>query len=370
MLPWPELGEDTQQFFRELIQREVKHRRWAYMNHEPFQDFLLPMKVRDFSDGGQSLAFDPKTLLGEEGEKLIAAAYGLDQSAAARIERDVIEALEFRRGVDRFGEDSETENDEQGSNEGTDFVLDFSEKMQCETLFSYCLGCIFGRWDARIAIDPSLAPELPDPFDPLPVCPPGMLVNPDGLPAEPGRIVSGEWLRARPDANTLPAKGTVKNPTIPDSEYPLRINWDGILVDDPGLNGAPPHRDDIVRRVREVLDLLWKDKAQEIEQEACDILGVSDLREYFRQACKIFSGPSEALFQEPSQGPDLPAALHSLRVLHNMDLLSPLDRSDPLRRGQQIRRAQNHRGRSRFCPHRGRPEGRLRPRGDSAARTA
>jgi hypothetical protein len=150
------------------------------------------------------------------------------------------------------------------------------------------LGFAFGRWDVRIALDPSLAPELPDPFDPLPVCPPGMLVGPDGLPAEPNRIVSEEWLRARPDANTLPPEGSVKNPTIPDSEYPLRIFWDGILVDDPGLNGVQPHREDIVRRVREVLELLWKDKAHEIEQEACEILGVSELRDYFRKPSGFF----------------------------------------------------------------------------------
>ena len=153
---------------------------------------------------------------------------------------------------------------------------------------SYIVGCLYGRWDVRIAIDQSLAPKLPDPFDPLPVCPPGMLVGPDGLPAEPNRIVSEEWLRARPDANTLPPDGSVKNPTIPDSEYPLRISWDGVLVDDPGFNGDRPHRDDIVRRVREVFDLLWKDKSHEVEQEACDILGVSDLREYFRRPAGFF----------------------------------------------------------------------------------
>lgn len=150
------------------------------------------------------------------------------------------------------------------------------------------LGFVFGRWDVRIAMDPSLGPKLPDPFDPLPVCPPGMLVRPDGLPAEPSHIVSEEWLRNRPDANTLPPEGAVKKPTIPDSDYPLRINWDGVLVDDPGFNGGQPHRDDIVRRVREVLDLIWKDKAHEIEQEACDILGVSDLRDYFRKPAKFF----------------------------------------------------------------------------------
>jgi hypothetical protein len=155
-------------------------------------------------------------------------------------------------------------------------------------LLSWSIGVVHGRWDVRIALDPSLAPELPDPFDPLPVCPPGMLVGPDGLPAEPDNIVSEEWLRARPDANTLPPEGSVTKPTITDSEYPLRIFWDGILVDDPGLNGAQPHWEDIVRRVREVLDRLWEDKAHEIEQEACGILGVSDLRDYFRKPSGFF----------------------------------------------------------------------------------
>ncbi len=152
----------------------------------------------------------------------------------------------------------------------------------------FVVGCSLGRWDVRIAIDPSLAPNLPDPFDPLPICPPGMLVDSDGMPAEPSRIVSEEWLRARADASTLPTDGSAKNPTIPDSEYPLRISWEGVLVDDPGFNGDRPHRDDIVRRVREVLDLLWKDKSHEIEQEACDILGVSDLRDYFRKPSGFF----------------------------------------------------------------------------------
>jgi hypothetical protein len=158
-------------------------------------------------------------------------------------------------------------------------------------LLSWFVGVAFGRFDIRLALPTAyrlLPTDPPDPFDPLPVCPPGMLVGPDGLPAEANRIVSEEWLRARPDANTLPPEGSVKNPAIPDSEYPLRINWDGVLVDDPGFNGDRPHRDDIVRRVREVFDLLWKDKSHEIEQEACDILGVSDLREYFRKPSGFF----------------------------------------------------------------------------------
>jgi len=155
-------------------------------------------------------------------------------------------------------------------------------------ILQFAVGVSLGRWDVRIALDRSLVPKLPEPFDSLPVCPPGMLVGPEGLPAEPNRIASEEWLCARPDANTLPPEGTVKCPSVPDDAYPLHISWDGILVDDPGLNGSQPHRDDIVRRVREVLDLLWKDKAHEIEREACDILGISDLRDYFRKPSGFF----------------------------------------------------------------------------------
>lgn len=156
-----------------------------------------------------------------------------------------------------------------------------------ESVLSEILGILMGRWDIRIALNSSLAPKLPGPFDPLPACSPGMLVGPDGLPAESGCIVSEDWLRARPNANTLP-EGPVKNSTIPNDDYSLRVSWDGIMVDDPGINGAQPHRDDVVRRVREVFDLLWKEKAHEIEQETSDVLGVPDIRDYFRRPTGFF----------------------------------------------------------------------------------
>ncbi len=55
------------------------------------------------------------------------------------------------------------------------------------------------------------------------------------------------------------------------------MQWDGILVDD------PDHPDDIIRRTRDVLYVIWGDKSEAIEQEACEILGAKDLREYFRK---------------------------------------------------------------------------------------
>ena len=104
-----------------------------------------------------------------------------------------------------------------------------------------------------------------------------ILIGPNGLPAFPGHIVSEEWLCARPDAYTLPAEGSVKQLTTPDEQYPLAINWEGILVDD------PDHPDDIIRRVHDVQKVIWQGRAESIEQEACQILGVKELREYFRR---------------------------------------------------------------------------------------
>jgi hypothetical protein len=100
----------------------------------------------------------------------------------------------------------------------------------------------------RFATGKRQPPQLPDPFAPLPVCSLGMLTGNDGLP-----------LREAPP------------------HYPLRIDWDGIMVD------APDHPDDIIHRVRAVLELIWKERAEAIEHEACEILGVQELRDYFRK---------------------------------------------------------------------------------------
>ena len=50
----------------------------------------------------------------------------------------------------------------------------------------------------------------------------------------------------------------------------------------------PTHPSDIVARVRGVLSLLWGDRAGAIEREACEILGIKGLRDYFRDARKGF----------------------------------------------------------------------------------
>jgi hypothetical protein len=115
---------------------------------------------------------------------------------------------------------------------------------------SYLLGSVFGRWDIRCATGEVNPPELSDPFEPLPVCPPGMLQNAEGLPAEPRDV---------------------------PSDYPLRISWPGILVDDES------HTEDIVARVTDALKVISPDNWEAIGREACEVLGVKDLRQYFTE---------------------------------------------------------------------------------------
>jgi len=119
------------------------------------------------------------------------------------------------------------------------------------SVISWCMGVSLGVWSVNLARFFQEENEASfDPFAALPKYPPGMLQGPDGLPAKPEDV---------------------------SSDYPVRIDWDGILVDD------PEREDNIVRRVREVIEAIWKDRAEAIEKETCEILGIRDLRDYFRK---------------------------------------------------------------------------------------
>ena len=142
-------------------------------------------------------------------------------------------------------------------------------------MISSALGVAFGRWDIRYATGEQAAPELSDPFAPLPVCPPGQLQNAQGLPARP---------------EDVPAA------------YPVRIPWDGILVDDPN------HPLGLERRVREVIEIIWSGKeggptAEAIEHEACEILGVKSLRDYFRKPAGFFADHLKRYSKSRRQAP-------------------------------------------------------------------
>lgn len=159
-----------------------------------------------------------------------------------------------------------------------------------QNMLMWCVGLAFGRWDVRMALDPTLLPALQGPFDPLPRCAPGALVGTDGLPpSRPEDIAPEAWLRARKNVLDLPEIGDLRLTTDAAAasqssiiNLQSSIAWDGILVDD------PTHLSDIVARVRGVLALLWGDRAGAIEREACEILGFKSLRDHFRDPRKGF----------------------------------------------------------------------------------
>lgn len=137
-------------------------------------------------------------------------------------------------------------------------------------IFDYHLGYIYGRWNIKFATLEISSRKCSNPFDQLPICPPGMLQNAAGLPAEPK--------------------------DVPD-DYPLRITWSGIIVDDEG------HPEDIVARVREAMEVIWQDRAGAIEQEACDILKIKSLRDYFAKPSKFFADHLKRYSKSRRQAP-------------------------------------------------------------------
>lgn len=142
--------------------------------------------------------------------------------------------------------------------------------LAAHSILSYSVGCVFGRWDIRRTASPVQPSTSPDPFAPLSICPPGMLQNVQGMPAE---------------ANDVPA------------DYPVSISWPGIIVDD------KDHPDDIEKRLREVTDIIWGKRRDDIEQEACDILGCKSLRDYFQKPSGFFADHLKRYSKSRRQAP-------------------------------------------------------------------
>jgi len=156
---------------------------------------------------------------------------------------------------------------------------------EVEHLLSYCVGVAYGRWDGRIGRYPQWATTLGGAFDALPVCSPGMLT-------EDARMVGVNGpLPYRPER--LPAKPE----DVPD-DYPVTIEWSGLLVDD----AAQPEVD-LVARVQGVLAYLFEDRAPAIEAEACEILKVKGLREYFRRPASFFASHLSQYSKSRRQAP-------------------------------------------------------------------
>ena len=114
-------------------------------------------------------------------------------------------------------------------------------------LVSYAVGCVLGRWYVRFATGGKPAPTLPDPFDPLSAL----------LACPRNRTVS---LPHSTHMATLSAStGTASSSMTPNT---ATTSSGGSVMSS---------------------NSIWKDWADAIEKEACEILGVAELRDYFRK---------------------------------------------------------------------------------------
>jgi hypothetical protein len=179
--------------------------------------------------------------LGEINE-IVDSEYGIDSNTL----RQAID-LDEAEGEDEDEEaDSDDANDEQPS-----YINEVPEHAPAIAVLSYCVGVVAGRWDIRLFLNNITQERIPDLFHETPRCQPGLLQDLDAAPHK-------------------------QQPR----DYPLRIDLDGILPDD------PDHADDIVCRVREAFEVIWNNRAESIEKEAGELLGVKSLRDFFRKPGK------------------------------------------------------------------------------------
>jgi hypothetical protein len=311
-MPWPDLSSELLAHLVDRVETEVRARRQSYQRHEPFHDFTAPAGMLP-ALGGDPLAYDPRSLLGDALDREVARAYGLDDAAYYILVADLLEAVVFnQRGrgsgpTDGIDGSANVPDDGDGDGDGDDGdndaalrqVIATGPREDAEALVSYAVGVAFGRWDVRIGADPSLAPALGGPFEALPPCPPGMLVSPDGLPATRDSIASEAWLRARRVATILPAADDVAVPAVDAGAYPVDVAWDGILISD---ETDPQGTFDLTGRVRAAIVAACSGDVAAADDRiaaamaaadlrivaACDALGVATLREYLHRPGGFF----------------------------------------------------------------------------------
>lgn len=118
-------------------------------------------------------------------------------------------------------------------------------------LVSWAVGVAFGRYDVRLATGERGTPPEPQPFDPVPICPPAMLADDNGLPAR----------------NAPPG-------------YAVDVPSTGVLVDDVG------HTRDVVAGVRAVFAAVFGDDGDAFADEAAALLDPHghDVRNWLRSS--------------------------------------------------------------------------------------
>jgi hypothetical protein len=241
--PVPELAQNDRQRLAQLSREIWSLKRKLDTRIETSHAFTLPALLQ--------VNCNTLSLHAQAWAQLSAVAQAEMDAAAAKIDEDTYRLYEFsadeRLGMEQdlgtSDEDEAAQADDEDGDEEEAAEVDAAPMVT--SLLSWTMGVAFGRFDVRLATGERDAPPEPEPFDPLPVCSPGMLTGADGLPV-----------------------------AAPPSGYPLTFPPDGVLVDDPG------HPRDVVRAIRAVFEAVFDD-ANARWHEAAELLGAPDLRTWF-----------------------------------------------------------------------------------------
>ncbi len=268
-VPVVSLDSTTRQIIESFARENFEHKRQWTTGAEESAWFVCPWTLRGIA--AETIADSIKLLLHrhtEDSQTINQRRINISNAILAALNLDPSDEAEIFNDFDRHPADvafSPWRDDQD---------VKVSRELAVRTV-SYLVGVTYGRWDIRYVTGERPVPKLPDPFASLPVCSPGMLQGDNGLPLSPE---AGRKLRAK-------------------GQYPLDVAWSGILVDDPG------HPLDLEHRINDVFSLLWGDRVETIEQEACEILGVKSMRDYFRRPAAFFADHLKCYSKSRRQAP-------------------------------------------------------------------
>ncbi len=129
----------------------------------------------------------------------------------------------------------------------------------CSNIVDYLLGVCFGRWDIRKATGEIECLRMDDPFSAIPSAPPGMFIE-----SKKGAVV---------------------------------LKSSDILVDDPA------HTYDLINLISDVIEYVWKNNFEKIDQEIPELLQTDSLRSYFSKPSGFFADHLKKHSQSRRQAP-------------------------------------------------------------------
>jgi hypothetical protein len=226
-LPWKDISSDDLALIETATERAVSAIRRVYCCNETnsfFSGMPLAGSIAAVASRLNEVAAEAKSCTAKcdsEINEIVYKHYSVARSQVMRLRQQ----LAF---VDSEQENAESSEDDDGDD------ANVTATEAAKRILSVCAGAVFCRWSHTFALTSDCDVSKASVFD--------LLVA------------------------TSPAEMTATT-----------TGGGGLRPDD------PEHAEDLVRRIRDVLEEVWNVRANGIEREACELLNVKELREYLRK---------------------------------------------------------------------------------------